>query len=361
MKLFVGINWDENLLERFDNLNQAYAPDRIEEVYGSMKSDPFGQVRESERLVEKSISDIESFVEKAHSKNIGVCYVINSPIITPKQISNRYREITDSLRRLEELGIDNYIVASPAFAKFLKDEGEEPSLHQLQPGIIGSTVFNLRTLEQMEEFRKIFDRVCPSTDRNRDIKFLEEANKITPIELLVNEMCLFQCPWRNYHYCQEAAGVFFTEDLLKPILKDFPINECWRCFVDNPANIVKSRWVRPEDIHLYEKVGIKWFKLSGRTMSSEWIFETVKAYILRKYEGNLLDLFPIAAGSLSKEKSRYRKFFIDNFAISGIGSYLSHLSQGDRNNCAFGCRENQCETCDIIMESWKKQGIFREL
>jgi len=353
MKLFVGINWDLKLIDEFDKLNQKYAPDVIDEVYGSMRGDPLGQVREADRLTDVSSAEVAVFVKRAHEKNIKVCYAINSPIITPRHLAARSGDVVVFLNWLCSMEIDNVIVASPAFAKYLKEW-----MNTKEFGVIGSTVLNLRTLEQMEKFQGIFDRICPATDRNRDTLFLYKTNEVIPVELLVNEMCLYQCPWRNYHYCQEAVdNPYMMYDVIEE-LKDFPIDECWRCFVEDPVNIIKSRWVRPEDTHIYEEFGIEWFKLSGRTMSTEWISRTTEAYVSRQYNGNLLDLFPIVAGSLSTEKHGDRKFYIDNARIIDIGHTLIAR---DRGSCLTGCRQRSCDLCTRLWEDYVNEGIAGEL
>lgn len=362
MKLFVGINWDMRLIDEFDKLNQRYAPDVIDEVYGSMKSDPLGQVREAGRLIDISSDKIERFIIRAHANNISVCYAINSPLITPGHIAFKYRDVTTFLDWLENIGIDNVIVASPAFAKYLTKPMSKYAF-----GIIGSTVLNLMTLEQITKFQGTFDRICPATDKNRDTNFLYDANKIVSIELLVNEMCLFQCPWRNYHYCQEAANSFYAETVSMSIddnrdaaikgLENFPIYECWRCFMEEPSNIIKSRWVRPEDICIYEEIGIEYFKLSGRTMPTEWIIRTTTAYVSRKYKDNLLDLFPIVAGFLSTEKSVNRRFYVNNTFFDNVGR---DLIIHDRGSCSSGCMYKECDFCVRIWEDFVSAGIARE-
>lgn len=353
MLLFVGINWDIKLLDDFDRMNQKHSPDIIDEVYGSMKNDPLGQVRESKRLSNVGYKEIEEFVENAHSKNIGVCYAINSPIITPKHIAAKSEDISYFIRQLERMGIDGIIVASPAFAKYFLVAHSKSMMH-----VIGSTVLGLNTLEQIDEFEETFDRVCPHTDKNRDIVFLKKMNRIIEVELLVNEMCLHHCAWRNYHYCQEASSQMFESSKILKGFESYPIDECWKCFVDRPSNILKSRWVRPEDIHLYESVGIEWFKLSGRTMPTEWIIRVAKAYVERTYDGNLLDLFPIVTGSLSKEKEGNKIFYINNNAIDGLGA---ELLRRDNGNCSLGCKIISCDICDREWESYKESGIVREM
>ena len=51
-----------------------------------------------------------------------------------------------------------------------------------------------------------------------------------------------------------------------------------------------SRWIRPEDLHVYEALGIDDFKIIDRSRSTAWLLRATKAYATRNYDGNLLDI-----------------------------------------------------------------------
>jgi len=347
MKLFVGTNFQLSLLEAFDKLNQKYSPDIVKEVYGSIPNDMLGGVREDSRLSNISWKDIAKFSMLAKLNYIEVCYAINSPAITTEMCSKWIKEFQAGLQRLEDMGITHIIVASPAFAEFVK-------IYFPAMFIIGSTVMNLDSVNKISALSNLFSRICPSTDRNRDKKFLRKSAEFCEdLEILVNEMCLFRCPWRNYHYVQEALNKYFWSTTKVFQLQNFPINKCWERFVSVPHEILKSRWIRPEDISAYEEFGIEWFKLSGRTLSESWILNTVKAYLSRKYEGNLLDLFPIVAGSLKREKNTVRSIYIDNSRMDGFcEKFFEH-------DCFSGCIESECNSCKKWWKKLEKDGVVR--
>jgi collagenase-like PrtC family protease len=319
-------------------MNQRYTPDVVQEVYGSLQQDPLGQVREVTRLNDSSRTDIANFVLRAHEKNIQVCYAMNSPTITKHQLTLKFHEVMEFIGWLENIGIDNVIVSSSALANFLDNVGTKF-------GIIGSTVMNVRNITRAKN-HAMLDRLCPATDRNRDIDFLIKLSSEVEIELLANEMCLFMCPWREDHYVQESLAKFFGEQEIVGDLKDFPIDLCWDRFRFHPEDILKAKWIRPEDVHIYEARGIEWIKLSGRTMPTEWICRVVKAYLSRNYEGNLLDLFPVVSGALSKEKGGQTRFYIDN-KFHGNDNFGANLIIADSGRCIKGCEERKCLYCKI--------------
>ena len=54
-----------------------------------------------------------------------------------------------------------------------------------------------------------------------------------------------------------------------------------------------SRWIRPEDLHVYEAMGVKEFKIIDRSRSTAWLLRATKAYASRRYDGNLLDILSL--------------------------------------------------------------------
>lgn len=54
-----------------------------------------------------------------------------------------------------------------------------------------------------------------------------------------------------------------------------------------------SRWIRPEDLHVYEALGFDEFKIIDRSRSTAWLLRAARAYADRRYEGNLLDILSL--------------------------------------------------------------------
>jgi len=58
--------------------------------------------------------------------------------------------------------------------------------------------------------------------------------------------------------------------------------------------MISCGWIRPEDMHYYDKLGIDIIKLVDRGLKTEFILPIVEAYTSQEYKGNLFDLFPDA-------------------------------------------------------------------
>jgi collagenase-like PrtC family protease len=61
----------------------------------------------------------------------------------------------------------------------------------------------------------------------------------------------------------------------------------------DPVELLKSPWIRPEDIPHYEAIGYDRFKITERFKRTPLLLENVRAYENRRYDGNLLDLFTL--------------------------------------------------------------------
>jgi hypothetical protein len=66
--------------------------------------------------------------------------------------------------------------------------------------------------------------------------------------------------------------------------------KCTEMKLRDPVNFLRSEWIRPEDLHLYEGLGYDRFKIAERDIPTPLMASRVKAYAERRYEGNLLDL-----------------------------------------------------------------------
>jgi len=71
---------------------------------------------------------------------------------------------------------------------------------------------------------------------------------------------------------------------------DHCILHCSAKRLREPANYIRSIWIRPEDLQLYEQIGYDNFKIVERSCPGDLLYKRVKAYSRRSFEGNLLEL-----------------------------------------------------------------------
>jgi len=74
----------------------------------------------------------------------------------------------------------------------------------------------------------------------------------------------------------------------------FLVDHCYfSCTMEKmkePVELVKIRWIRPEDVEDYEMAGIDSLKIIDRYKTTETLVSYLKAYTERVYEGNMVDL-----------------------------------------------------------------------
>jgi hypothetical protein len=81
--------------------------------------------------------------------------------------------------------------------------------------------------------------------------------------------------------------------------------ECSKAKVKDPVNFIRSDWIRPEDLHLYEALGYDNFKLGERNLPTSLMMKRIEAYSTRKYDGNLIDLIQPYGHSGDEESRRH--------------------------------------------------------
>lgn len=127
------------------------------------------------------------------------------------------------------------------------------------------------------------------------------------IELLANEGCLYQCPFKVSHDCYISLThncSSFSNMNYGMMNVDFGCIDFLRKY---PYLIFRSPFIRPEDINQYENM-CNIIKLAGRTGGYQYVMRLLDIYKSRKYTDNLMDLM---------DSTRYlnNKLFIFNDAL----------------------------------------------
>jgi collagenase-like PrtC family protease len=166
---------------------------------------------------------------------------------------------------------------------------------------------------------------------NRDLKLLRQITQKLGIELklMLNEGCLNKCPYRKFHMNLISHRSKETSD--EGTGFSFACGEITR---DDPGQIFKSNWIRPEDLRRYAEI-TRFFKVVGRDMLKSKVLRCVKAYLDEGYDGNLFDLLCSSIGYYGIEYSAH----IDNKALDTT-SFFKRTSTCNRH----------CHSCDYCEE-----------
>jgi len=356
IKFSVPTNWRDDL---FDVLNKEY----VDELYGKLDRDIIGGGRPSFMLPRVSKSRFVRHVKEAHKQGVAFNYLLNATCIGNRELTVwGQRKLNKLLDWLTKNDVDAVTVSIPYLLEFIKHNYSNLKVYV-------STMAGINSLQTAKYWESLgADRITLSvTSRlSRDFSLLRKIRKNIKCELqlIANLTCLRECPFWTYHsviYSHASQ----SHHRSRGFLIDYCFLRCNYIKIRSPVEFIRSAWIRPEDLHYYEDVGIDRIKFANRNMSTESIAKLVTSYTKRRYEGNLLDLFSdkskyhyvrkYGSDILNKLKYFFRPLsinifkllnmrdllddwgiYIDNRALDG---FLEHFIQED-------CGLELCQKCN---------------
>ncbi len=286
MKLSVAANWDIELLDGL-----AQIPE-VTSVYAKLPYDLVGGGRAGSVLPSVDLDAAAAYIQAAHKRGLSFSYLLNAPCLGNLEQTQEGKErLLAFIGRLVELGVDNVSISNLALVALVRRNYPELSIR----GSVLSWPTNLPRLKYQESLG-VDPLILPYSEFNRDFPALERirANLSCGIVLFANISCIYHCHYLAEHACsvghasQENQGGKQTHALL-----DSYLWQCTRRRLVQPELFLASRWIRPEDLHLYEALGVEEFKIIDRSRSTAWLLRATKAYASRRYDGNLLDILSL--------------------------------------------------------------------
>lgn len=286
MKYSIATTWDNEYLMKLSKI----AKDDVIEVFACRTTDIVGHARIKSSVPNPSRKESESHIRLAHELGFNFNYLLNASRISSLENSLKLKKLKNYLDWIVDLDIKTVTVADPKLMDFLARD--YPSL-----GIVVSVIAGLKSEKEVIDYKKSYptiSRINVDTSLNNDLEELGKIDRVAhslgiKIELLLNESCICNCPYRKQHYdfvSKESVSSDVYDDT------EFHI-KCWDLRKKSPQKLINGAWIKPEDINLYEKIGIDLGKISGREMSSEYLINTAQAYLSRKFNGELRDLLAI--------------------------------------------------------------------
>ena len=347
IQFYVATNWDFNLIDQL-----AKYP--VTDLYGVADHTIVGGGRPSFLLKNISEEKIAEYISKVHKNKMEFSYLLNAPCMNNMEYDPHYhKELLKYIQWISDIGTDNVIVTIPFLIQLIKEQFPKLKIRV-------STIAHVNSVNRAKFYEMLgASEITPDVMINRDFKTLENIQKAVKckIVLLLTDGCLYQCPFRYYHY-NILGHASQTHQQFDRNYIDTCILNCSVIKFSNPTEVIKARWIRPEDLNHYEAIGINKFKIAGRRMSTEWIVRSVKAFSSRKYEGNLIDIIQGFSMNVGVEKDpndkltetvikeSKSKLYIDNTKLDGFIDFFK------KQNCIAMC--NECNYC----EEWAKKAVF---
>lgn len=288
MRLTVAHNNEMQLVPQLAKLPS------VESVYGKMAGDMVGGGRNTFLLADVNSRELKTLIDQAHAHGLKYIYLLNSPCLSNMETTRKFNDqLFTFIGSLVDMGVDGFVVAMPYLLDLIKRHFPKVTVSISTFAIINS-VTKAKVWED-----KGADRLIIQQDQNREFALLEKIRKAISceIELFANNLCMDQCPYPPFHANFNAHGST-TSDRTKGFALDYCGYQCAQKRLENPVEFIRGRFIRPEDIHLYEEIGIDVFKLADRVKSTDWITQVATAYNNRHYDGNLVSLigYPFMRG-----------------------------------------------------------------
>ena len=238
-------------------------------------------------------------------------------------------QLISYIKKLEKIGLKSVSLTNLLYVKFIKK-----SVPNIQ--IYSSVNCYLKNVEQALYFKKLWvDILTIDRDINRDLQLIKQIKQRSwlEIQVMLNEWCIKNCPFRNTHFNIIASGV---EDNLENQKKwKYNLVERFSCtpiLAENKRIIFRMPIIRPEDLGYYDGIA-DYYKLVTRGLDTKKINQFMQAYTDWYYHWNLLDIIDMSIID-------YQNYvpFIDNDKLTDL-----HYFE-DLQTCPGDC--DTCTNCD---------------
>ena len=261
----------------------------IAEIYFALPGAPSG--RSPLGLLEGWTPDEARAVQgdelKALSKQgIDLVLLLNAACYGGEAISAEFADWIEKAisRLLSDVNLRAVTTTSPFAARIIRERFGTLKIR-------ASVNMRIGTVKAMAYLADWFDGYYLQREWNRDPATIEKLKSWCDahgksLHILANSGCLWNCSFQSFHdnLVAHEAGVAAKEN----IATGYPA-PCWEYLArrENWVAVLQNTWIRPEDIHHYER----WFdtaKLATRMHASPR--RVVAAYARGRFDGNLLDL-----------------------------------------------------------------------
>lgn len=278
-----------------------------------------------------SCTDLSNLVNELKKMNVGFNYTLNSPNLEGYLVQEKALFL--HLKELREMGVENITTTHPILLDALKEMGFSVS---------ASAVQCISSAPQAIQAERIgFNRIILVEDLNRNLKAIKDILESIsiPTEIIINNLCIMNCPWRMSHYAIDGIR---NPEIDRESWNKYNemMLQCRNRWKEDPANFLKSTWIRPEEIKHYRKLGIKYMKLVGRDWPSERLEKVFKIYFNQAHDGYIFDY--LRPGYNVKER-----YGINNIKNSDLDSFFNFFFE-EGNNCTGLC--NKCKHCETFSE-----------
>ena len=364
MKLRVGSNWDFALIDALQGTS-------VDALFGKLPFDIVGGARPGFVLPQVNRDYVKRYIHACHEKGLEFSYLLNAPCLGNLHYSRKgYGQLIELIEWIDESGADAVTVGIPYLVDLVRKRF--PRLK-----IKVSTIARVNTVRKALQYEDMgVEEIIIDEHINREFKNLEAIRKAVKcnLELIVNNICLWQCPYNFEHVNHDGHASRKGEEEAYCYLQ-YPGYLCLYRKLTEPVELLKSPWIRPEDLPHYETIGYDHFKITERFKRTPLLLEHVKAYENRRYDGNVLDLFTLPRkGAFTPLHLEYfiKPEHVDILKVSELGKVFDlevrELIQMDNRKLdgfiehfkTKDCNETSCSSCRYCETMFEKTAVVKE-
>jgi collagenase-like PrtC family protease len=341
MELVLASNFDDRLV-----VETASLP--IATFFGGYPVQLTGGGRPPQILPSVDPTRFRTHLESIHRHGRNFYATLNSSDLGLHEYRSDYLDrFLREVGELLDLGVDGLVIALPALIEAVRSAWPEVPISV-------STFARIRTVTQAEYFLRQGARTIILEEANRDFRLIRGLVRLgAQVEILVNQSCLPSCPYRAHHL--NTSSLASQPGAPCPSF-EYPLLECGVEYVRDPSKIISGIFVRPEDLAVYEEVGVSRFKVSGRNRTTDWLVHAARAYAGRTYPGDLTDILSLvqvkgpraalrrlATADANPDADRLAEAFrpLERISIDNTGfpaDFLRHIAGVD-------CEHTTCTAC----------------
>jgi len=256
----------------------------VDEVYGKLPDDGISGGRPRYLATPLSSGAMGRYIRQLDRYGIAFNYLLNGACFGNREWTRPWQKrVTALLERLAELGVRRLTVSTPFLLELVKRRFPE---FKVKVGIYAQVDTPRRARFWEDLGADAITLESFSINRNFARLAAIRSSVSCDLQLIVNHLCLANCPLQSYHqngfaHASDGSGTLFI---------DYCLLRCSRMRLADPSLFIKAAWIRPEDIAVYEAMGYTSFKLLERGIPSAELLRRVRAYGVRRFDGNLAEL-----------------------------------------------------------------------
>lgn len=220
---------------------------------------------------------VQNVIKAVNSKGIAVRYTYTNMLLNEEDTRDPY---CNFCMRAADNGMNEVIVFSPVLEKYVRENYPQFKLNS-------STCKEIRDIALVnEELRKDYHLVVLDYNFNNRFEELDKIEDKGRCEILINSVCIPNCPRRGKHYEQIAKNQRIQlKNRKMPPDKQIPM-EKWFCEYGDRTDLYTlmhyCTYVSPDDIwEKYVPRGFNQFKIEGRTANIFSLVETYCHYLIK--------------------------------------------------------------------------------